>query len=272
VFYSKVQSDDIRQLDRAWSKEKILMLLDGAVEIDGDLHVGLSAYQMRIAAQSSTHDFADLIIEAAQLDAAIRNGIVKDKEVRAAMLLRTRLGMAENEIEDALQSSRPGYALLERGIELVQRYQRGQHQQLRRVRANRGEGDQPMCWRCMSVAVARPGEWCGCIDKERKSDRSLTGPGSTYDPAARPNVAEMTDEERRQEIELLSKTQNRGPIPGGEYYRKIVSPVGLHMYSENDLRRSDREFNRSGARADAGGHHRRILPDELIPSHVKRGG
>lgn len=218
--------------------------MDGEVEIDGELHASLSAYEMRMAAQSATRDFADLIIEAAQLDRSIQSGIQRDHEVRIAMLLRTRGGFDEHEIEQMLGSKRPGYALLERGIELVRRHERGRRSQLLRVRANLGMSDTPVCWRCLKAEVRRPGDWCGCIDKERKSDRSHTGPGATYDPTTRPPATEMSEEERAAEIALLAATQEKGPIPGGENYRKKVNAVGTTMFDPDDLRRADRAHRR----------------------------
>lgn len=235
--------DDIRSLDRPWGLDKITMLVDGEVDFDGELHVGRSSYEMRMAAQSSSADFADLIIEAAQLDVAIQSGIQRDHEVRIAMLLRTRGGLDEAEIERLLGSSRPGYALLKRGAELVRRHERGKHSQLRRVRAQKGLSDAPVCWRCLKEEVPRPGDWCGCVDAEQKSRRSKTGPGATYDPTEQPAVSEMTDAEKAEELAKLVATQSAGPIPGGEHYRKRVNPMPV-MYDPNDIRRADRAHHR----------------------------
>lgn len=240
------------------------MLIDGEIEIDGELHVGHSAYELRCMAQSASHDFSDLIIEVAQLERSIQSGIQRDRQVRAAMLLRARLGLDEYAIEQLLQSSRPGYRLLERGVELVRRHERGRRSQLLRVRANRGESDTPVCWRCLKEEVPRPGDWCGCIDKELGYGRRdiSTGPGSTYDPAARPPPGEMTEEERLAEIELLTATQERAPIPGGENYRKKVSPVGTTIFDADDLRRADRSFRRGGVGPNPAHHDSR----EQVPS------
>jgi hypothetical protein len=264
-----VAGDNIQHLDRPWSLDKIMLLLDGEIEVDGEIHSSLSAYELRMQAMSTSSDFADLIVEAAQLDRAIQSGIMRDREVRLAMLLRTRGGFDEKEIEDLLGSKRPGYALLQRGAELIRRHERGQHSQLRRVRAQRGESDMPVCWRCLQPAVLnregnpmRVGDWCGCVDKPRKSDRSHTGPGSTYDPLAQPDPAKMTADERAAEIEKLAATQVKGPIPGGENYRKKVSPVGATMFDPDDLRRADRAYhrgNRDGASASR-------TPTEQVPS------
>jgi hypothetical protein len=239
---------DLRTLDRPWSKDKIALLVDGDVEIDGDLYTAPSAYELRTAAYSAHYDFADLIVEAAQLDLSIRRGIQRDREVRLAMLLRTRGGYAENEIEEMLGSRRPGYALLSRGIELVRRHERGSHAQLRRVRAHRGESDAPVCWRCLTVEVPRPGDYCGCVEKEAKSFRSKTGPGSTYDPLEQPDPSLMSDEERQAEIDRLRDTQAAGPIPGGEHYRKRVVPMGTNFGNPEDIRAADAYYQRHGYR------------------------
>ncbi len=258
--YWRVQ-DDIRHLDRPWSLDKIAMLVDGEVEIDGELHVGMSAYEMRMAAQSSSSDFADPIIEAAQLDRSIQSGILRDHKVRIAMLLRTRGGFDEHEIEEMLDSDRPGYALLARGAELVRRHERGRRSQLLRVRAHNGQSDAPVCWRCLKAEVPRPGDWCGCTDKEWKGERrSKTGPGAAYDPTAQPDPSEMTDEERQAEIDRLVATQEKGPIPGGEWYRKKVQPVGGTMYDPDDLRRSDRAYKRGRSEGAP------TTPTEQVPS------
>lgn len=238
------------------------MLIDGEYEADGDLYVGMSAYEMRMKAQSGSGDFTDLILDAAQLDRSVQAGIVKDWEVRVAMLLRIRGGYDEHEIEQMLGSKRPGYALLQRGAELIRRHERGEHAKLRRVRANRGENDNPVCWKCLKTAVARPGDYCGCGEPAQRSRRSKTGPGSTYDPADQPEIADMTPEERAAEIDLLTATQEKGPIPGGEHYRKRVSPVGSRMFDPDDLRRADRAYQRGHAR-DV---QRPSTPPEQIPS------
>lgn len=237
------------------------MLIHGEVEIDGNLHVRMSAYEMRMTAQSSHRDFSDLIIEVAQLDKSITDGVLKDREVRLALLLRTRGGYSEREIEDLLGSKRPGYALLARGADLLARYQRGQHNQLLRVRANQGLSDSPVCWRCLKEEVSRPGDWCGCLDKQPKSDRPKSGPSAPYDAARRPDVADLTEEERLAEIALLSETQAKGPIAGGEWYRKTVSPIGLTFYDEDDIRRSDRSHHR-GTKGSGKAHG----TDEQVPS------
>jgi hypothetical protein len=214
----------------------------------------MTAFEMRMAAQSSTSDFSDLIVEAAQLDRSIQ--AILDPEVRLAMLLRTRGGFDEYEIEQMIGSKRPGHQLLKRGVELIRRYARGQHSQLLRVRANQGQSDQPVCWRCLQSEVPRPGDWCGCIDKPWKAERrSKTGPGAPYDPADRPAVSDMTEAERLEEIAKLADTQEKGPIPGGEWYRKKVNPVGSTMFDPNDLRRADREYHRGGSRPSSRPHH-----------------
>lgn len=240
--------DDVRSLDRSWSSDKITMLIDGEVEVDGELHVGLSAYEMRVRAESTSGDFSDLVVEFAQLERSIISGIQRDHQVRAAMLLRTRLGLDEHEIEKLLASTRPGYALLRRGVELVRRHEQGRRSQLRRVRAQRGESDVPLCWRCMKVEVSQPGQLCGesgCVEPEvNLGGRPKSGPGSTYDPTDQPDVASMTEEERQAEIATLVATQAKGPIPGGEHYRKRVTPIGGVVHDPADLRRADRAYRR----------------------------
>lgn len=252
-YHSDVK-DTVRYLDRPWSLDKILMLLDGEIEVDGDVYVGRSAYELRMAAEAGMTDHADAILEVTQLERAIKLGIQRDNEVRIAMLLRIRGGYAENEIEAMLGSKRPGYALLARGAELVRRHEKGQHSQLRRVRANRGESDTPVCWKCLKVEVSRPGDYCGCGEPEQRSRRAKTGPGSTYDPTDQPDVNAMTDEEREAEIALLASTSGKSvtatgkpkdaPIPGGEHYRKRVVPIGATLFDPADIRRKDREFQR----------------------------
>jgi hypothetical protein len=194
-----------------------------------------------------------LMCDVAQLDLAIRRGIQRDHEVRVAMLLATRGGLPENEIEDLLASKRPGYALLQRGAELVRRQQSGEYSKLRRVRAHQGQSDQPVCWRCLKVDVPRPGDYCGCVERNHKSRRSHTGPGSTYDPTSQPDPTSMTQAERDAEIEQLAATQVKGPIPGGEHFRKRVNLVG-HIHDADDLRENDAFYRRHGYRkTDRGG-------------------
>jgi hypothetical protein len=244
--------DDLRSLDRPWSLDKIRLLLHGEVEVDGDLWTGQSAYELRCRSEQGG-DFAELMCDVAQLDLAIRRGIQRDHEVRVAMLLATRGGHLENEVEDLLGSKRPGYAMLERGAELVRRQQSGEYSRLRRVRAHKGESDQPVCWKCLKVDVPRPGDYCGCIEREQKSKRSHTGPGSTYDPTSQPDPSSMSEEARAAEIALLTATQDRGPIPGGEHFRKRVQLIG-HLHDPEDIRRNDAYYRQHGHRmSDRGG-------------------
>jgi hypothetical protein len=239
--------DNIRDLDKAWSADKIAILVNGEVTgPDGETIEGLSAFELRCLAESSGRDFADIVLEYAQLDRAISRGIQRDHEVRIAMKLRTKLGLDEYEIEQLLKSKRPGYALLQRGIELVRRHEKGQHSQLRRVRASKGQGDTPVCWACLKTEVKQPGDYCGCREAREqviRSRRPTTGPFARgYDPAERPDPSSMTDEERAAEIALLADTQQRGPIAGGELYRKRVNPIGVDIRDPDDVREKDRRY------------------------------
>ncbi len=224
---------DIYKADQSWNRRKVSILVNGDWEDeDGALHVERSAYELRLAAIDSHDSPCDLIIEAAQLDKVILRAI-SDWECRIAMLLRTRGGYDEYEIQELLKSKRPGYQLLRKGIDLVRRQQRGEHNTLLRVRAAKGESDTPVCWRCLSEPVSRPGDDCGCTNPvERKR-----GKPPRYEPDTAPDPATMTDEEREAEIEKLSENQTEtggnnyrswnAQIPGGSYYVKRVVPGGL---------------------------------------------
>lgn len=243
--------DDIERLDRAWGSDKIAMLVDGIIEVDGELFYGHSAFDQRCAAETSHDDFSDLIVEPAQLDRSIRAAIQRDHQVRMAMLLRTRMGLDEYEIEQLIQSVRPGYRLIERGIELVRRHERGVHQQLKRVRAQQGESDHPVCWRCMTAEVPQPGMECDeCPEpvpnvppRQRGLLRGTRIPGhpsEPYDPARRPDPAQMTPGERSAEIERLAQTQEN-PRHGDDRLwndGKII-PIGLPRNAA-DIRERDR--------------------------------
>lgn len=249
-----MSGDDIRRLDRPWGTDKIAMLVDGIIEVDGEQFHSPSVYEQRCAAESSADDFSDLILEPAQLDKAIRAGIQRDGEVRLAMLLRTRLGKNEVEIEQLLRSNRSGVALIARGIELTRRYEKGQHQQLRRVRAAKGESDQPVCWRCMTTEVAQPGMECDpCPGPPPKPQyrgllRGTNYPGHAKAPIQRPDPSTMTEEEKAAEIQAIVADAPRGDFDSDDRaWRRRVIPIG-DIRSPSDVAANDRAYRRKEGR------------------------
>lgn len=215
------------------------MLLDGEVVLQvederGRMHEkvaeGRSAYETRTAAYDGI-TAPESIIEVAQLERTVRQ--IRDREVRAMMALRIRTGESEWLIEEELRwrgwrrTTRSPLGLVERGVELVRRIERGHHSQLTRVRAALGQDDSPVCWRCLATPVDKIGTDCGETCPALKEKRRGSPPRK-HDYTNRAPVADLTAEQRDAEIAELARTQDEGPIPGGAYYDKIVVPYGTH--------------------------------------------
>lgn len=229
-------NSEITNLDTPWSADKIRILLFGEARVtvtdvtgrDFDIQAeGPTAYEMRCMAYDGGDP--DTILESAQLDMAVR--FIRDEAVRSAMTLRSHAWADPDHVGSLLGDARPGYRLIQRGMDLVRREERTRHS--RRVSMGRA-GSDPVCWRCMAEKVAQPGDECGCAPNKRPAyQRGLltgppkTGPKAPYDPTSRPLPQDMTASERRDEIERLARTQDDGPIPGGELYRKTVDPYGV---------------------------------------------
>lgn len=200
--------DTIADADHPWSAEKIRILVDGEVlhiaeDSAGRQHEAVSegdtAYEQRMRCYDG--DDPANIIEAAQLDRSIRR--INDRAVRAAMQMRTLLGEDEYTIERYVndERKRPGHRLVERGCELVRRIERGDHQLKTRVRVASGQGEAPVCWRCLKVEVTRIGMDCG------EDCPGLKIPGKT---GKRRKLEELT-------LEELVATQEEGTVPGDNY-------------------------------------------------------
>lgn len=246
--------DDIRSLDAPWTAEKVAILLDGEVLVtitdeNGEMHEvlaeGASAYELAMRAIDGGDP--TLIIEVAQLRKSITH--IRDQEVRAMLNLKVTTGESEWLIADALRAlglrstQRSPIRLVERGIDLIRRIERGKHSELRRVRAALGRSDTPVCWRCLESAVDRVGDDCGTECPALAPDKWDKGAGAAkrHDYTNRPKPSKMTAEERAAELAELVRTQNEGPIPGDAYYRKKVVPYGLQREPGTrwDVRRSD---------------------------------
>lgn len=249
-----ISINDIKQLDQPWHKGKVEMLINGetmAVVTDAtgrqydEPHTGRSAYDQRSAALDNGN--VDDILEPLQLDIAIRT--IRDPHVRNAMLLRTR-GFGFNgddyELSRAVGSHKSDRHLIERGIELVRRNERG-----RSVERSGNRVGSAVCWKCMD-RPAMPGELCesNCDGKSDKLRRQLSGlkrgpvgnSNEPYNPLHVSDPCLMTEAEIEAEIAHLAGTQGvsdadaRGvdrrkrdaPIAGGTEYGKRVVAYGLN--------------------------------------------
>lgn len=242
-------TSEIAQLDTRWSRNKIktLVLGDATVTITdatGQTYTeerkGRTAYDLRCSALDNGR--IEDIIEPMQLDIAIEAIEKWDSEASLAVHLTTR-GWTEDEIDDlmAAVTGRPAYQLVNRGIDLIVRYEGGRS--FERAGSRVGSA---VCWRCMERA-AKPGELCaddcdGLTDRKRRQLAGLLrGPKvPPYDPTERPAVDTMSDDQRLSEINLLAVTQGvsvedaRGvdrrrrdaPIAGGTEYDRNVVPYG----------------------------------------------
>jgi hypothetical protein len=240
----------IRQLDTNWDRTKIRTLIKGEALVTitdatgqqyTEMREGRTAYDMRCSAFDNGR--IEDILEPIQLDIAI-DAISKENGDAATALWMATRGYTEDEIDDAmaLVSGKPARHLLDRGIELVRRYEGG-----RAVERQGSRVGSAVCWRCME-APAEPGELCrddcdGLTDRKRRQlaglKRGATGtPTEPYDPTKRPDPSTMTNREIKDELHHLKRTaglslteptrgRNRNaPIPGGSEYTKQVVPYG----------------------------------------------
>ena len=92
----------------------------------------------------------------------------------------------------------------------------------------------PVCWRCMSVEVQAAGDECAecppppVPPQQRgllRGPVSAKHPKAAYDPADRPDPAEMTAEEREAELQHLIDTQEYAEPPRSTEWRKRIVPL-----------------------------------------------
>jgi hypothetical protein len=196
------------------------LLVDGFAVVGDEVHRELSAFEARCRALSGGD--MDLVLDHCQLVMAIRG--IRDRMVRDAMLLRVFTGEDEYEIQLVLGSKRAGHHLLSRGRELVRRHESGQHASKRRKQ--RGLGDGPVCWRCMSVSVERPGDECegGCENKRRPGRPSgVAGRGRKTRRVEDLSVEELA----ATQVEPASYHKWNRLFDGGASYTDNVFPDGL---------------------------------------------
>lgn len=240
---------EIAQLDRRWDANKIrtLVLGEARVTITDDtgrqyteLREGRTAYDLRCSALDNGR--IEDILECVQLDLAIEAIEKWDGDAAFAIWLTTR-GFSEVEIDEitAALTGKSAYQLIERGIELIRRYEGG-----RSVQRSGSRVGSAVCWKCMERA-AKPGELCaddcdGMTERKRRQLAGLLrGPKvPPYDPTEQPPVSEMSEDQKLSEINFLAVTAGvsvakaRGvdrrkrdaPIAGGTDYARNVVPYG----------------------------------------------
>lgn len=159
--------------DSAWGAEHIRGMLEGeilTVIVDPasgraveDIKQVPTAFEIRSSIRDGNGGLEDLC-DAIQLSKAIRS--ITDYEIRAFMVACFGLGAmnpdaAEGYVIDAgLRSNRSMLALYNRGIALIRRNEKIQHQLLYHVRESGGMSSKPVCWRCRKRQVKIAGEEC----------------------------------------------------------------------------------------------------------------
>jgi hypothetical protein len=166
------------------------------------------------------------LLDGIQLSQAINE--VRDRETKAFLAAAASLGTtdawsaAEEVAAAGLRSKRSAIGVYEAGLRILQGEQRKRRQLLRRVRAQGGTSDSPVCWRCLKKPVKRVGDECGqecpALDSNWKS-----GP-----PPKR--IEDMSVEElvETQEEDTSQPYNWNRLIPGGAYYQKKIAPMGFH--------------------------------------------
>lgn len=210
--------DEVRLLDSPWTLEKVLLLLTGetirvATDENGRDHEivieGMLAFEHRTLALDNGRP--DWLLEVIQLEQAIAS--LRDRELRDLLTIITRMGEDPYNAAEILRelgrrtTSRDPQHMVKRGAQLIHRHERNRQSLLRRVRAALGLRDEPVCWRCLKVAVDRIGLDCG-DDCPALKEPGKPGPKRKYDPADPRPVSELTDEEREAEIRHLVRTQD----------------------------------------------------------------
>lgn len=248
---------DIRAADGTWTASKIRTLVEGEATVvvtDAtgreyeERREGPTAYELRCRALDTGN--VELMHDVIQLDMAVET--IRDDGVFVAMVDTTVFGTDVDELEDVTGRGRAGRHLLDRGVELVRRHERGRRSE--RVRLGR-DGDEPVCFRCMTRRVSTPGDLCseecdGLTRSQRRRHANLRrGPvpaNTPYDPTERPDPAMMSQAEIEAEIAHLAETQGssviypgpkrEAPIPGGHEYASRVHPYGLEIPSSLDIK------------------------------------